>query len=125
MQKRRTKRQAEAIWMAEVLAVIWVIAVRIGIVIFYGVSNAGAASYETAMVSGDGAVRLIPHHASYIYTCFLTFLFRFLGNKAEIAALVQLAVQTVAILIFAAAVKKLIGINCFFAFGICTAGAFV
>lgn len=108
-QKKRMRKQKEKVWIAEVLSVLCVIAARASVVIRYGVSGAGAASYAAAMVSGEDTAVRMGSYVSDLYTCFLSVLFRFFGNKAEIAAFAQLILQCAAIFIFAAALKKLLG----------------
>lgn len=108
-QNKRIRKQKEKIWIAEVLSVLCVIAARAFVVIRYGISGAGAASYAEAMVSESNMTAWTGHHVSDLYTCFLSVLFRFFGNKAEIAAFAQLLLQCAAIFIFAAALKKLLG----------------
>ncbi|MBO5094413.1 MAG: hypothetical protein J6C33_08665 [Lachnospiraceae bacterium] len=109
LQKKRIRKRKEKVWIAEVLSVLCVIAVRVFAAARYGFGGAQADSYAAAMISGDGAVVLTGRRVSDLYLCFLSVLFRFFGNKAEIAVFAQLLLQCAAIFIFAAALKKLLG----------------
>lgn len=108
-QKKRMRRRKEKVWVAEALSVLCVIAARVFAAVRYDVGGAGAASYAAAMVSGENTSVRSGSYVSDLYIRFLSVLFRFFGNKAEIAAFTQLILQCAAIFIFAAALKKLLG----------------
>lgn len=65
--------------------------------------------YELAMVKAGESVEPMLHGASYLYTVCLSFVFSFLGNKAEAAVWLQIFLQMAAILLAWFSVRRTAG----------------
>ncbi len=112
MQKRRKKEKEKYVrqMLPDILCVILLVASRMAAVYVYGLTPAGnTVFYEMAEVTGRGAVPFMKHGASYIYTCFLSIVLHFLGNREECVVVVQLVIQSAMILLLYRAVRKLWG----------------
>ena len=65
--------------------------------------------YHDATVKAGAGVGPVTHGASYLYTLCLSFVFSFLGNKAEAAVCLQIFLQMLTILLAFFAVRKIAG----------------
>lgn len=69
----------------------------------------GSAYYEMAAVKSGTGIPEIGHGASYLYTCVLSFVLSFMGNKVAAAVFLQLLLQMGALVFFYFAVRRLAG----------------
>ncbi|MCI9429475.1 MAG: hypothetical protein HFI94_04975 [Lachnospiraceae bacterium] len=104
-EQNRQKEQAGII-----LAILLLVILRILAASRWGLEPVDRAFFEMAEVTtGQQFLPLIAHKASYIYLCWLSALFRFFGNRWEVAVVMQLLMQTGASLLFYLSVRKLMG----------------
>jgi len=85
------------------------IGLRVGMAFLYGLEPENKALFETAEVTEAASFSSFSHHASYIYFCLISVLFRFFGNRWEIVSAVQLLMQVLAVLLLYPSVKKFMG----------------
>lgn len=100
--------------MLEVFAVLSLFAgavlIRVNGYLMNGAQCTGTKEYyETALVKAGGSIPFIRHGASYLYTCVLSVVFSFFGNKQAVGIVLQMVLQLLGILCFYFAVRRLAG----------------
>lgn len=100
--------------MLEVFAVLSLftgaVLIRVNSYLINGAVCTGTQEYyEAAFVKAGGTVPFIRHGASYLYTCVLTVVFSFFGNKQAVGIALQIVLQLLGILCFYFAVRRLAG----------------